>query len=125
MNSSKIRIGSENPHSFVQTISRINNSLKSANLPDGRRDKAAIRLESHQARGQPFLKTFCDFALAWAEEGLDAVRKVATQSPETKDNVMAQAIREVARNAANEPQKCPGKRGSREQKSSPTRLNSA
>ena len=43
----------------------------------------------------------------------------------SKDNVMAQAIREVAWNAANDPQKCPVKRGSREQKSSPMRLNAA
>ena len=31
-------------------------SLKSANLPDGRRAKAAIRLENRQALGQLFLK---------------------------------------------------------------------
>jgi hypothetical protein len=31
-------------------------SLKSANLPDGRRAKAAIRLENRQALGMPFLK---------------------------------------------------------------------
>ena len=37
-------------------------------------------------------------------------------SPRSKDNVMAQAIREVAWNAANDLQKCPIKRGSREQK---------
>src|SRR6476660_4652226 len=35
---------------------------------------------------------------------------------------MAQAIREVAWNTANDPQKCPVNRGSREQKSSPMRL---
>jgi hypothetical protein len=39
--------------------------------------------------------------------------------------VMAQAVREVTWNAANEPQKCPVKRGSCEQKSSPMRLNAA
>ena len=44
------------------------NLAKSANLPDGRRAKAAIRLENHPALGQPF-------ARVWAEEGLDAVRK--------------------------------------------------
>ena len=43
----------------------------------------------------------------------------------SKDNVMAQAIREVAWNAANDPKKCPVKRGSREQKSPPMRLNAA
>jgi hypothetical protein len=43
----------------------------------------------------------------------------------SKDNVMAQAIREVAWDAANDPQKCPVKRGSREQKSPPLRLNAA
>ncbi|MGB6862699.1 MAG: hypothetical protein WBE32_17370 [Pseudolabrys sp.] len=37
----------------------------------------------------------------------------------------SQAIREVAWNAANYPQKCPVKRGSREQKSPPMRLNPA
>jgi hypothetical protein len=42
-----------------------------------------------------------------------------------KDAVLAQAIREVAWNAANYPQKCPVKRGSREQKSPPIRLNAA
>ena len=43
----------------------------------------------------------------------------------SKDNVMAQAIREVAWNTANEPRKCPVKRGSREQKSPAMRLNAA
>ena len=39
-------------------------SLKSANLHDGRRAKAAIRLENRQALGQPFLQGFIrDFAL--------------------------------------------------------------
>ena len=37
-------------------LSRGGGSLKSANLPDGRRAKAAIRLENRQARGQLFLK---------------------------------------------------------------------
>src|SRR6476660_2381937 len=37
----------------------------------------------------------------------------------SKDNVMAQVIREVAWDAANDPQKCPVKRVSCEQKSSP------
>ena len=43
----------------------------------------------------------------------------------SKDNVMAQAIREVAWDAANDPRKCPVKRGFREQKSPPVRLNAA
>ena len=43
----------------------------------------------------------------------------------SKDNVMAQAIREVARDAANDPQKCPVKRGAGDQKSPPIRLNAA
>ena len=51
-------------------LSRGGGSLKSANLPDGRRAKAAIRLENHP------------FARVWAEEGLQAVRKVAKKSPE-------------------------------------------
>ena len=42
-----------------------------------------------------------------------------------KDAVMAQAIREVAYELANDPQKCPVKWGSREQKSPPMRLNAA
>jgi hypothetical protein len=42
-----------------------------------------------------------------------------------KDKVMAQAIREIAWDAANDPQNCPVKRGSREQKSPPMRLNAA
>src|SRR5262245_17595538 len=41
----------------------------------------------------------------------------------SKDIVMARAIREVAWDAANDPRKCPVKRGSREQKSPPMRLN--
>ena len=43
----------------------------------------------------------------------------------SKDNVMAQAIREVAWNAANDLRKCPVKRESRQQKSPPMRLNAA
>jgi hypothetical protein len=43
----------------------------------------------------------------------------------SKDSVMAQAIREIAWDAANSPQKCPVKRGSRKQKSSPMRLKAA
>ena len=43
----------------------------------------------------------------------------------SKDNVMAQAIREAAWDAANDPRKCPVKRGSRQQKSPRMRLNAA
>jgi hypothetical protein len=43
----------------------------------------------------------------------------------SKDNVMAQAIREVAWNTANDPSRCPVKRGSRQRKSPPMRLNAA
>ena len=43
----------------------------------------------------------------------------------SKDNVMAQVIREVAWDAANDPRKCPVKRVSRGQKSSPIHLNAA
>ena len=42
-----------------------------------------------------------------------------------KDAVLAQAIREVAYELANNPSKCPVKRGAREQKSSPMCLNAA
>ena len=53
-------------------------SLKSANPPDGRRAKAAIRLENRQALGHLFSQGFIrDFALVWAEEGLKAAREVA------------------------------------------------
>jgi hypothetical protein len=37
------------------------NLAKSANLPDGRRAKAAIRLENRQALGLPFLKALLRF----------------------------------------------------------------
>jgi hypothetical protein len=43
--------------------------LKSANLPDGRRAKAVIRLENQGTRtafSQGFIR---DFALVWSEEG--------------------------------------------------------
>ena len=43
----------------------------------------------------------------------------------SKDNVLAQAIREVAWDAANDPRKCPVKRESRQQKSPPIRLNAS
>ena len=43
----------------------------------------------------------------------------------SKDAVLAQAATEVAYERANIPSKCPVKRGSREQKSPPLRLNAA
>src|ERR1700733_11533693 len=49
---------------------------------DGRRAKAAIRLENHPALGQPFLKALFVFSRGWGEKGLVAVRKVAKKSPE-------------------------------------------
>ena len=42
-----------------------------------------------------------------------------------KDAVLAQAVRELAYEAANTPSKCQVKRGSRQQKSPPMRLNAA
>ena len=42
-----------------------------------------------------------------------------------KDSVLAQAIREVAYELANDPRKCPVKRAARHQKSPPMRLNAA
>jgi SAM-dependent methyltransferase len=43
----------------------------------------------------------------------------------SKDAVLAQAAREVIWDAANAPPKCPVKRGPRDEKSSPMRLNAA
>jgi hypothetical protein len=54
-----------------------------ANLPDGRRAKAVIRLENPPGTRTAFSQGFIrDFALVWAEESLEAVRKVAKKSPE-------------------------------------------
>jgi hypothetical protein len=61
----------------------------------------------------------------WRSVKLDGILSDSANLCWSKDNVMAQAIREVAWNAANYPQKCPVKRGSREQKSPPMRLNAA
>jgi hypothetical protein len=61
----------------------------------------------------------------WRSVKVDGILSDTANLSWSKDNVMAQAIREVAWNAANYPQKCPVKRGSREQKSPPMRLNAA
>jgi hypothetical protein len=46
------------------------------------RAKAVIRLENRQALGPAFSQGFIrDFALVWAEEGLEAVRGVAKKRP--------------------------------------------
>ena len=61
----------------------------------------------------------------WRSVKVDGILSDTANLSWSKDNVMAQAIREVAWNAANYPQKCPVKRGSREQKSPPMCLNAA
>ena len=61
----------------------------------------------------------------WRSVKVDGILSDTANLSWSKDNVMAQAIREVAWNAANAPRKCPVKRGSREQKSPPMRLNAA
>jgi hypothetical protein len=61
----------------------------------------------------------------WRSVKVDGILSDTANLCWSKDNVMAQAIREVAWNAANAPQKCPAKGGSREQKSPPMRLNAA
>jgi hypothetical protein len=66
-----------------------------------------------------------DHSGMWRSVKVDGILSDTANLSWSKDNVMAQAIREVAWKAANDPQKCPAKRGSREQKSSPMRLNAA
>jgi hypothetical protein len=61
----------------------------------------------------------------WHSVKVDGVLSDTANLCWSKDNVMAQAIREVAWDAANDLRKCPIKRGSREQKSPPMRLNAA
>ena len=61
----------------------------------------------------------------WRSVKVDGILSDTANLCWSKDNVMAQAIREVAWDAANDPRKCPVKRGSRGQKSSPMRLNAA
>ena len=61
----------------------------------------------------------------WRSVKVDGILSDMANLSWSKDAVLAQAIREVAWNAANTPSKCPVKRGSREQKSPPMRLNAA
>jgi hypothetical protein len=61
----------------------------------------------------------------WRSIKVDRVLSDMANLSRSKDCVMAQAIREVIWDAANDPQKCPVNRGSSEQKSSPMRLNAA
>jgi hypothetical protein len=66
-----------------------------------------------------------DHSGMWRSVKVDGILSDMANLSWSKDNVMAQAVREVTWNAANDPQKCPVKRGSREQKSSPMRLSAA
>ena len=66
-----------------------------------------------------------DHPSMWRSVKVDGILSNTANLSWSKDNVMAQAIREVAWNAANDPQKCPVKRRSREQKSPPMRLYAA
>jgi hypothetical protein len=66
-----------------------------------------------------------DHSGMWQSVKVDGILSDTANLCWSKDNVMAQAIREIAWNAANDPKKCPVKRGSREQKSPPLRLNAA
>jgi hypothetical protein len=66
-----------------------------------------------------------DHSGMWRSVKVDGILSDTANLCWSKDNVMAQAIREIAWNAANDPKKCPVKRGSREQKSPPMRLNAA
>ena len=66
-----------------------------------------------------------DHPRMWRSVKIDGILSDTANLSCSKDNVTGQAIREVAWNAANAPQKCPIKRGSREQKSPPMRLNAA
>ena len=62
-----------------------------------------------------------DHSDMWRSVKVDGILSDTANLSWSKDNVMAQAIREVAWNAANDPQKCPVKGGSRHQKSPPMR----
>ena len=66
-----------------------------------------------------------DHSGMWRSVKVDGILSDTANLCWSKDNVMAQAIREAAWNAANDPRKCPIKRGSREQKSSPMRWSAA
>jgi hypothetical protein len=59
----------------------------------------------------------------WRSVKVDGIVSDTANLSWSKDNVMAQAIREVAWNATNDPKKCPVKRGSRRAKSSPIRFS--
>jgi hypothetical protein len=63
-----------------------------------------------------------DHSGMWRSVKVDGILSEAANLCWSKNNVIAQAIREVAWDGANDPQKCPVKRGSREQKSSPMRF---
>jgi len=66
-----------------------------------------------------------DHSGMWRSVKVDGILSDMANLSWAKDNVMAQAIGEVAWNAANDPRKRLVKRGSREQKSPPMRLNAA
>jgi hypothetical protein len=59
----------------------------------------------------------------WRSIKVDGILSDTANLSWSKDNVMAQAIREVAWNATNDPQKCPVNRGSHRVKSSPVRFS--
>ena len=59
----------------------------------------------------------------WRSVKVDGILSDAANLSWSKDNVMTQAIREVAWNAANDPKKCPVKWGSQRAKSSPIRFS--
>ena len=61
----------------------------------------------------------------WRSVKVDGILSDTANLCWSKDNVMAQAIREVAWDAANDPPKCTVNSGSRDQKSPPIRLNAA
>ena len=66
-----------------------------------------------------------DHSGMWRSVKVDGILSDTANLSWSKDNVMAQVIREVAWDAANDPSKCPVKRGSHRAKSSPMRLNAA
>jgi hypothetical protein len=59
----------------------------------------------------------------WRSIKVDRVLSDMANLARSKDCLMAQAVREVIWDAANAPPKCPVKRGPRDEKSSPMRLN--
>ena len=64
-----------------------------------------------------------DHSGMWQSVKVDGILSDTANLCWSKDNVMAQAIREVAWNATNDPQKCPVNRGSHRVKSSPVRFS--